>query len=32
MANHEPKRPKRQRAGCLQCKPNKLTATRPLSG
>jgi hypothetical protein len=26
MANHKRKRPKHRRAGCLLCKPSKLTA------
>jgi len=27
MANHKRRRPKAGRAGCLLCKPHKLTAT-----
>lgn len=26
MANHKRRRPKQRRAGCLLCKPHKLTA------
>lgn len=28
MAHHKRKRPKHQRAGCLLCKPHKLTASK----
>ena len=28
MANHKRKRPKHRRAGCLLCKPSKLTANK----
>jgi hypothetical protein len=28
MAHHKRKRPKHRRAGCVQCKPNKLTANK----
>ena len=28
MANHKRKRPKHRRAGCLLCKPCKLTANK----
>jgi hypothetical protein len=28
VANHKRKRPKHRRAGCLLCKPSKLTANK----
>jgi hypothetical protein len=28
VANHKRRRPKHHRAGCLLCKPNKLTANK----
>ncbi len=28
MANHKRRRPKHRRAGCLLCKPSKLTANK----